>query len=74
MSKKFTDDPSITDRIEELLRLHKHYTIENMEEVDAAVDGQKTRIYKFWCFTKYGHLLNKNGTCKRCGKVLEVKK
>ena len=71
---KFTDNSDIQDKIDELLRLHKHYVIENMEEVDAAVDGQKTRIYKFWCWFRFGHLIGKNGICKRCGKVLEVKK
>lgn len=72
--KKFTDDLTIQDKLEELLRLHKHYVMENMEESDPMVDGQKTRLYKFWCWLKYGHLLNKSGVCRRCGKVLEVKK
>jgi len=74
MSKKFTDDPSITDRLEELLHLHRHYVMENMEEADPAVDGQKTRFYKFKCFIIWGHLPNKNGVCKRCGKQIRISK
>ena len=72
--QKFTDIPEIQDLIDDFLRRHKSFVIENMEEVDAAVEGQKTRFYKFKCWMIWGHLLKANGVCKRCGKILEVKK
>ena len=72
--KKFTEDLEIQDKIDELFRLHKHYVIDNLEEVDPGVAWQKTRIDKFLCWLQYGHLVGEDGICKRCGKVLEVKK
>lgn len=45
--KKFTDDLEIQDKIDELLRLHKSYVIDNMEEQDPEVESQKTRVFKF---------------------------
>jgi hypothetical protein len=68
--KKFTDDLEIQDKIDELLRLHKSYVIDNMEEQDPEVESQKTRVFNFGCWLKYGHLIGKSGVCKRCGKRL----
>lgn len=41
------------------------------EKVDLEVTKQHTRMYKFYCYVMYGHLFDKKGICKRCGK--EVK-
>lgn len=72
--KTFLDKIETQDVINELFRHHKSYILENMEEIDPEVENQKTRLYKFWCWFKYGHLLKKNKTtCSRCGKVLTSK-
>lgn len=72
--KNFLEDQVAIDGINELLRLHRKFVIDNMEEVDSDVEKQKTRFEKFWCWLRYGHLPDKNGICKRCGKKLIINK
>jgi hypothetical protein len=68
MTKTFLETQEVLDKINELLTLHHKYVMNNMQEVDPLVADQKSRLYKFGCWAKYGHLLKKGNVCVRCGK------
>ena len=71
--KLFIDGEEIRNQIESIFENHKAFIIGTMEpEVDPQVSAQKTRWFKFWCWAKFGHLLDKKGVCMRCGKVLII--
>jgi hypothetical protein len=52
----------------DLLEAHKSYILNNVTPIDQDVANQKTRFTKFLCWLVYGHLVDKDGLCKRCGK------
>jgi len=73
--KSIFDNSEWEDKLKELMELHKIFVISEMEpEVDPQVSAQKSRFFKFWCWCKYGHLLDRKGICMRCGKVLNIVK
>lgn len=74
MKKQFLEEDIIIDKINEILRLHHKYVVDNLEEVDEEVLRQKSRYYKIYCFIRWGHLIKKGKTtCSRCGKVITPK-
>lgn len=46
----------------------KEYEKQNKSPEEQLISEQKTRLYKFWCYITYGHLMVR-GTCLRCGKT-----
>ena len=54
------------DKVKEKIRKDTIDEI-NIHSIDVRVRSQHTRLYKFWCWLVYGHLIEKN-TCLRCGK------
>jgi hypothetical protein len=71
--KHFLDDTDRMNDLNELLEHHRQFVLANMQEVDKDVENQKTRFQKFSCFIRYGHLLNSDGICRRCGKAFTAK-
>ena len=43
----------------------------SMSVKDMRVSTQHSRLYKFYCWIVYGHLLNEKNVCLRCGKIIK---
>lgn len=72
--KQYNNTEEGKNLISDLLEAHKHYILTNMTPIDTDVENQKTRFTKFFCYLIYGHLLDKDGVCKRCGKQVHKQK
>lgn len=66
--KQYNNTEEGRNLIADLFEAHKHYILTNMTPIDTDVENQKTRFTKSLCYLIYGHLLDKDGICKRCGK------
>lgn len=54
--------------INNFIEAAKEYENQNKTPEERLISEQKTRLYKFWCYVTYGHLMVR-GTCLRCGKT-----
>lgn len=69
---------AINEKVTELRKLLEGILVEleaRDEKIDLDVANQHSRLYKWWCWFQYGHLYDKKGICKRCGKenIIKVK-
>jgi hypothetical protein len=71
MKNNFIDTEEGRIKIDDFLTSFKEFSFKNEEEIDLDVIRQKTRLQKFWCWLTYGHLLDDNNKCKRCGKQIK---
>ena len=66
--KPFIETEEAKYLINNFIKSAKEYEEQNKSPEEQLISEQKTRLYKFWCFLTYGHLMVK-GTCLRCGKT-----
>ena len=66
--KPFIETEEAKYLINNFIKSAKEYEEQNKSPEEQLISEQKTRLYKFWCFITYGHLMVR-GTCLRCGKT-----